>query len=73
MSWETFMNQNKTTDNFVEAPNTNPATKAEVSGMYMAADPTEVVAANLRSTIVSADKTRTIRIYKATCSSVFLE
>ena len=73
MSWETFMNLHKDTDNFVSAPNTNPATKAEVSGMYVAADPTEVVAANLISTIVSADKSRTIKIYKATCSSVFLE
>jgi len=73
MTWATFMAQNKGTDNFVDAPNTNPATKGEVAGMYMPADPTEVVAANLRSTIVSADETRTIRIYKAICSSVFLE
>lgn len=73
MSWADFMKHYPSTDSFVEAPNTNPATKAEVSGMYVPADPSEVIEANLLVTATSEDKTRTIKVYKSVCTTVFLE
>jgi hypothetical protein len=73
MSWSEFMNHHKDTDDFVSAPNTNPATKSELSGMYLPADPSEVIPENVLITATSEDKTRTIKIYKSVCTTVFLE
>jgi len=72
-SWSEFMKHNTSTDSFVSAPNTNPATKSEVSGMYLPADPSEVIPENVLVTATSEDKTRTIKVYKSICTTVFLE
>ncbi len=72
-SWSEFMKHNTSTDSFVSAPNTNPATKSEVGGMYLPADPSEVIPENVLVTATSEDKTRTIKVYKSICTTVFLE
>lgn len=67
MTWTTFMKNNPSTDSFVNAKSQDGA---EVSGLILPADPSEIIEANLVSTITTSEGTRTIKIYKAICTKV---
>lgn len=69
MPWDEFIETHTQSDNWVSAPAQDGA---DVHGLYVVADPSEVLPENLLQTITHSTSGRVIRIYKAICSSVIV-